>query len=153
MISITTSAHVRASFGIKITKMAAYYGKSRVFDPRFLARKAKLDSINSISRNPHGWTSILGKLFVDSCFPLRKKKILWSFAHHSTSRSNEQSAKRRSHRENMGKVYSQNNKIVWLSNEIHEVHKGLWAFFLIVISGCWLAGQKKSDHMDKINTL
>ena len=50
--------------------MAAYYGKSRVFDPRFLARKAKLDSINSISQNPHGWTSILAKLSVDPCFPL-----------------------------------------------------------------------------------
>ena len=50
--------------------MAAYYGKSRVFDPRFLARKAKLDSINSIFQNPHGWTSILGKLSVDPCFPL-----------------------------------------------------------------------------------
>ena len=50
----------------------AYYGKTRAFDPRFLARKAKLDSINSISQNPHGWTSILGKLSVDPRFPLRK---------------------------------------------------------------------------------
>ena len=51
--------------------MAAYYGKSRVFDPRFLARKAKLDSIDSISQNPLGWTSILGKRSVDPCFPLK----------------------------------------------------------------------------------
>ena len=51
--------------------MAAYYGKSCVFDPRFLARKAKLDSINSISQNPHGWSSILRKFSVDPCFPLK----------------------------------------------------------------------------------
>ena len=57
--------------GHHATKMAAYYGKSHVFDPRFLARKAKLDSINSISQNPHVWTSILGKLSVDPCFPLK----------------------------------------------------------------------------------
>ena len=51
--------------------MAAYYGKSCVFDRRFLARKAKLDSINSISQNPHGWSSILRKFSVDPCFPLK----------------------------------------------------------------------------------
>ena len=48
----------------------------------------------------------------------------------STSRSRLQSAKLRPHSENMGKVclfYSQNNKSVW---EIHEVRKGMWAFFL-----------------------
>ena len=50
--------------------MAAYYGKSRVCDPRFLARKAKLDSINNIPQNPHGWASILGKLSADPRFPL-----------------------------------------------------------------------------------
>ena len=51
----------------------------------------------------------------------------------STSRSREQSTKRRSSSENMWKVcsfYSQNNKhgrhIFW---EIHEVRKVLWAFF------------------------
>ena len=72
----------RASLGIKITKIAAYYGKSRVFDPRFLARKAKLDSINSISQNPNGWTSILTKLSVekkirciDRCFVGRKPDV------------------------------------------------------------------------------
>ena len=32
--------------------------------------------------------------------------------------------------------------------EIHEVRKGLWAFFLIVLSGFWLAGQEKSARMD-----
>ena len=66
----------------------------------------------------------------------------------STSRSREQSTKRISRSENMWKVclfYSQNNKIVWLSNmaltwEIHEV-------FLIVLFGCWLAGQVNSNHM------
>ena len=56
-----------------------------------------------------------------------------------TSRSREQSTKRRSRSENIWKVclfYSQNNKIVWLSNmadifgEFHEVRKGLWAIFL-----------------------
>ena len=31
--------------------------------------------------------------------------------------------------------------------EIHEVRKGLWAFF-IVLSGFWLAGQEKSARMD-----
>ena len=47
--------------------------------------------------------------------------------------------------------YSQNNKIVWLSNmadtlvwEIHEVCKGLWSFFLIVYFRCWLARQANS---------
>ena len=68
----------------------------------------------------------------------------------STSRSREQSTKRRSRSVNMRKVclfYSRNNKIVRLSNmadtfwEIHAVRKGLWAFFLIVLFGCWLAAQ------------
>ena len=52
----------------------------------------------------------------------------------------EQSMKCRSCSENMkndSSFYTQNNKIAWLSNitdtffwEIHEVRKGLWAFFL-----------------------
>ena len=56
----------------------------------------------------------------------------------SASRSSEQSTKHRSRSENMWKVYlfySQNIKIVWLSNmsdtfyEKFTVRKGLWAFF------------------------
>ena len=56
-----------------------------------------------------------------------------------TSRSREQSTKRRSCSENMWKVslfFSKNNKVVCLSNmadtlgEIGEVRKGLWTFFL-----------------------
>ena len=50
--------------------------------------------------------------------------------------------------------YSENNKILWSSNmadtfvwEIHEVRKGMWAFFFIVLFGCWLAGQANSDHV------
>ena len=75
----------------------------------------------------------------------------------STLRSSEHSTKRTSRDENMWKVclfYSQNNKIVWLSNmadifflEIHQVHKGLWAFFLIVLFECWLAEQTNSHHV------
>ena len=49
---------------------------------------------------------------------------------------------------------SQNNKICWLANitdmlvwEIHEVRKGLWAFFSILYFGCWLAEQANSDHV------
>ena len=70
----------------------------------------------------------------------------------SLSRSREQSAKRRSSSENMWKVslyYSQNNKIVWLSNmadtflEIQEVRKGLWAFvsWLCFSGADWLVRQ------------
>ena len=33
--------------------------------------------------------------------------------------------------------------------EIRGVRKGLWAFFLIVRFGCWLAGQANSDHREK----
>ena len=68
----------------------------------------------------------------------------------STSRSREQSTKRRPSSENMLKVclfYSQNNKILWLSNmadkfvwEIHEVRRGLWAW--LCFSGAdWLGEQ------------
>ena len=69
----------------------------------------------------------------------KKKPIIC--ARNMSARSREHSTERS---ENMWKlVYSQNNRIVWLSNvaEIHEVRKGLWAFFSIVLSGCWLAGQ------------
>ena len=32
--------------------------------------------------------------------------------------------------------------------KIHKARKGLWAFFfLIVLFGCWLAGQANSDHV------
>ena len=31
--------------------------------------------------------------------------------------------------------------------EINGVRKGLWAFFLTVLLGCWLAGQANSDHV------
>ena len=34
--------------------------------------------------------------------------------------------------------------------EIHEVRKGLWAFFLVVLCECWLAEQVNSDHMEDI---
>ena len=67
---------------------------------------------------------------------IKKPMILCA---HSTSRSREQNTKRRSSSENTWKVclfYSQNNKIVWLSNmanilvwEIQEVRKGLWSFY------------------------
>ena len=32
--------------------------------------------------------------------------------------------------------------------EIHEVRKGFWAFFLIVLFGCWLAGQTNGEVSD-----
>ena len=32
--------------------------------------------------------------------------------------------------------------------EIHEVLKGLWAFFLVVLSECLLAEEAISDHVD-----
>ena len=67
---------------------------------------------------------------------IKKPMILCA---HSTSRSREQNTKRRSSSENTWKVclfYSQNNKIVWLSNmantlvwEIQEVRKGLWSLY------------------------
>ena len=64
----------------------------------------------------------------------------------SLSRSREQSAKRRSSSENMWKVslyYSQNNKIVWLSNMADIIFRnsgGAQRFvgfcFLVVLFGC-----------------
>ena len=46
-------------------------------------------------------------------------------------------------------IVKQNRKILWLSNtaEIHEVCKGLWDFFSIVLFGWWLAGQTNSGHV------
>ena len=76
---------------------------------------------------------------------------------HSTSSQREQSTKRRSRSENIRKVCYSTVKITglydyqtWTTHfflEIHEVRKGLWAFFLIVLSGCWLAGRADSDHV------
>ena len=69
----------------------------------------------------------------------------------TTLRSREQSTKCRSPSENMWKVclfYSQNNKIVWLSNMADSwCAKVCGLFYLIVLCGCWLAGQTKSDHV------
>ena len=80
----------------------------------------------------------------------------------STSRSREQNTKRRPGSENMLCYvmlcyvevcygYSQNNEILWLSNmadksffrDIHEVRKGLWAFFswLCFMDAYWLSRQ------------
>ena len=39
------------------------------------------------------------------------------------------------------------DKFLW---EIHEVRKGLWAFFHDFAFGCWLARQANSDPMDWI---
>ena len=35
-----------------------------------------------------------------------------------------------------------------ISWEIRKVRKDLWAFFLIVLFGCWLAEQANCDHME-----
>ena len=76
-----------------------------------------------------------------------------------TSRSREQSTKRRSRSENMCKVcsfYSQNNKIEWLSNISDTFSetctrsrcvKVCGLYFLLVLFGCWLARQPNSDHV------
>ena len=37
--------------------------------------------------------------------------------------------------------------------EIREVRKGLWAFFLLVLFGCWLVGQVNPDHMETTDLL
>ena len=81
---------------------------------------------------------------------IKKSMILCA---RSTSKSREQSKKRRSRSENMRKVrlfYSQNDCMIikhriW---EIHEVRIGLWALKknLIVLFGCWLAGRENSDQ-------
>ena len=75
----------------------------------------------------------------------KKPRILYAC---STSRSREQSTKRRSCSENMWKVclFFSQNKNIYDYQTWHEVRKGLWAFFLIVLSGCWLAGRANSDH-------
>ena len=69
----------------------------------------------------------------------------------STSRSSEQSMIHRSRSKNMWKVclfYSQNTKIVWLSNmadtffeKFPKCAKVCGLFFLIVLFGCWLVMQ------------
>ena len=75
----------------------------------------------------------------------------------STSRSREQSTKRRSRSESMLTVclfYNQNNKIVWLSNmadtfleKFTSCAKVCGLFLLSVFFGCWLAEQTNSNHM------
>ena len=37
--------------------------------------------------------------------------------------------------------------------EIHEMRKGLWAFFLTVLFGCWLAEQANSGHVGHVEQL
>ena len=81
----------------------------------------------------------------------------------STSRSRVQSTKCRSRGENMWKVcslYSQNNKIELWSNVVDKFfslnsqgRKGLWAFFLIVLFGCWLAGLACSGYHGNLDRL
>ena len=80
-----------------------------------------------------------------------------TFCAHSTSWSREQSTKRRSRSKNMRKVclfYSQVNENVWLSNMADTVLRNSWGaqrfvgfFFLIVLFGCWLAGQANFNHV------
>ena len=64
----------------------------------------------------------------------------------SKSRSSKQSTKRRSRSKDVRKVCNQNNKIVQLSNmgdtffeKFRRCAKVYGFFFLIVLSGCWLA--------------
>ena len=59
---------------------------------------------------------------------------------HSTPRSNEHCTKHRSHNENTQKVCLLKNS--------QDVQSFLGFFFLIVLFGCWLAGQANSSHMD-----
>ena len=74
----------------------------------------------------------------------------------SSSRPSEQSKKHRSRSENMWKVclcYSQNNKLVWLSNMADTVFSqakvcGLCFPWLCLLGADWLHGQSNSDHMD-----
>ena len=86
-----------------------------------------------------------------------KIKSLWSFAR-VVHREQVNRARNADHAaktcERFCLFCSQNNKIFWLANithmlvwEIHEVRKGLWAFFSIVYFGCWLAEQANSDHV------
>ena len=80
----------------------------------------------------------------------------------STSRSREQSTKRRSHSESMRKVRlfsSENNVIVWLSNmtdiffeKLTRCAKVCGLFILIMLSECWLVEQENSDHMEITTT-
>ena len=86
-----------------------------------------------------------------------KIKSLWSFAHVVRRDHVNRTRKRRSRSENMGKVclsYSQNIKILLLSNmattlfaKFTRCAKVCGLFFLIVLFGCWLAGQANSGHV------
>ena len=84
-----------------------------------------------------------------------KIKSLWSFAH-VVRRDHVNRARNADHAASMWKVclfYSQNNKIVWLSNmadtifyKSQEVCKGMWALFLE-----WgLAWQANPDHVQMV---
>ena len=70
------------------------------------------------------------------------------------SRSREQNRKHRSRSENMPKIsllYSQHNKIVWLSNiedTICEKFTRCAKFCGLFFLGRWLAGQANSDHVE-----
>ena len=66
----------------------------------------------------------------------------------STSRSREQSPKRRS--SNVILFYSQNDYQTWpmhLFQKFTRCAKVYGLIFLIVLFGCWLAGQANSDHV------
>ena len=75
----------------------------------------------------------------------------------STSRSSEQSTEHRSHSVNMRKVclfYNRNNEIAWVIKHdghifwaIHEVHKGLWAFFLDCAFRVLIGWAANYDHV------
>ena len=91
------------------------------------------------------FSHVIGSSELVDLWEIRIKKPMILCAR-STSRSREQRVKRRSRSENMRKVclfYNQNNKILWLSNmaDTHEVRKGIWDCFFIVLFGCWLAGK------------
>ena len=103
------------------------------------------------------FSHVIGSSELVDLWEIRIKKPMILCAR-STSRSSEQRAKRRSRSENMRKVclfYNQNSKILWLSNMAGTLFEkftrcvrisGL--FFLIVLYGCWLAGQANSDHVE-----
>ena len=75
----------------------------------------------------------------------------------NTSRSREQSTTCRSRSENTWKVcllfYSQNSKILWLSNVADTFLRNsrgaqrFVGFFLECVLWCWLAGQKRVQHV------
>ena len=106
---------------------------------------------NNTERVPRDGFSDLVDLWV---IKIKKPMILCA---RSTSRSREQNAKRRSRSENKRKAclsYSQNNKIVSLSNmadkfleKFTRCAKVPGLFFLIVLFGCWLAEQENTNHV------